>query len=123
MAPSPCAGWTARDVVAHMIQTQREMLNGHGADPGDAPNLDADPAGARRHSALLRAGRSDWFAGLYLQQRASTPVSAAPDVTSQTWVDSVTVMGLGVELGLAAPDPEHAGRVYRLSELDELVGR
>ena len=49
MAPSPCEGWTARDVVAHMIQTQREMLTGHGADLGDAPDLDADPAVAWRH--------------------------------------------------------------------------
>jgi len=48
-APSPCQGWTARDVLAHMIKTQREMLDGHGVDLGDAPDLEADPAGAWRH--------------------------------------------------------------------------
>lgn len=47
-APSPCAGWTARDVVGHLVQTQREMLGGHGADLGDAPDLE-DPARAWRH--------------------------------------------------------------------------
>jgi len=50
-APSPCEGWTARDVVGHMVQTQREMLNGHGVDLGDAPDLKADPAEAWRHHA------------------------------------------------------------------------
>lgn len=70
-------------------------------------------------------GESDWFAGLYLEG-GSVRVPLAmlpPDVTSLTWADSITAMGLGVRLGLPAPDPEHAGRVYRLDELDELLGR
>lgn len=70
-------------------------------------------------------GESDWFAGLY-QEGGSVrlPLSTLPsDVTSLTWADSITAMGLGVRLGLPAPDPEHAGRVYRLHELDELIGR
>ena len=50
-APSPCEGWTARDVVGHMVQTQREILTGHGADLGGAPDLAADPAGAWRDHA------------------------------------------------------------------------
>lgn len=25
-SPSPCEGWTARDVVRHLIRTQRELL-------------------------------------------------------------------------------------------------
>lgn len=47
-APSPCEGWTARDVVAHMVRTQREMLIGHGVELGHAPDLGADTAGAWR---------------------------------------------------------------------------
>lgn len=47
-APSPCEGWTARDVVGHMVQTQRELLAQHGVDLGDAPDLKADPASAWR---------------------------------------------------------------------------
>ena len=47
-APSPCRGWSARDVVRHLVDTQREMLSGHRVDLGDAPDLDADPAFAWR---------------------------------------------------------------------------
>jgi len=46
--PSPCDGWTARDVLSHMIETQREFLTGHGIDLGDAPDIDTDPAAAWR---------------------------------------------------------------------------
>lgn len=50
-APSPCEGWTARDVVGHMMQTQREMLHGQGVDLGHVPDLGADPRSAwRRHT-------------------------------------------------------------------------
>ena len=48
-APSPCEDWTARDVVRHMILTQREMLTGHGVDLGTPPDLETDPAGAWLH--------------------------------------------------------------------------
>ncbi len=50
-APSPCEGWTARDVVVHMVQTQREMLDGHGVDLGAAPDLDGHAADVWRHHA------------------------------------------------------------------------
>ncbi len=50
-SPSPCAGWTARDVVRHLIDTQRELLTSHGADLGEAPDVDTDPAGAWRQHA------------------------------------------------------------------------
>lgn len=49
--PSPCAGWSARDVLRHLIETQREFLTGHGIDPGSAPDIDGDPAGAWRDHA------------------------------------------------------------------------
>ncbi|SCL45118.1 TIGR03086 family protein [Micromonospora citrea] len=45
-ALSPCEGWSARDVVGHLIETQRETLTGHGVDLGDAPHLAVDPAAA-----------------------------------------------------------------------------
>lgn len=35
---SPCDGWTARDVVDHVIDTQRDFLARHDADPGDRPD-------------------------------------------------------------------------------------
>ncbi len=79
----------------------------------------------RRTPHYIVLGESDWFAGLYLAGGSvRLPLSALPlDVTSITWADSITAMGLGVRLGLPAPDPAHAGRVYRLDELDELIGR
>lgn len=46
--PSPCEGWTARDVVRHVVDTQRDLLTTHGCDVGPAPDLDADPAAAFR---------------------------------------------------------------------------
>jgi len=49
--PSPCSGWTAADVVGHMIDTQRELLATHGVDLGEAPDVAADPAGAWRGHA------------------------------------------------------------------------
>lgn len=61
-APSPCDGWTARDVVRHLVDTQREFLTSHGADLGAAPDVDSDPAVAWRDHAgrvadLLADGR------------------------------------------------------------------
>ncbi|MGY1814007.1 maleylpyruvate isomerase family mycothiol-dependent enzyme [Blastococcus sp. SYSU D00820] len=54
--PSPCEGWTARDVVAHLLDTQREFLAGRGIDPGAAPDVAADPAAAWRDHARRVAG-------------------------------------------------------------------
>ncbi len=54
--PTPCEGWTARDVVRHLIETQRDFLTGRGADLGPAPDVDADPAAAWRAHAARVAG-------------------------------------------------------------------
>ena len=58
--PSPCAGWTAADVLAHLVDTQRDFLSTHGADLGAAPDVAADPAGAwREHTARVAAVLAD----------------------------------------------------------------
>ncbi|ANY25705.1 maleylpyruvate isomerase family mycothiol-dependent enzyme [Gordonia terrae] len=44
-ASSPCEGWTGRDVVGHVIDTQREFFARHDVDLGPTPSLD-DPAAA-----------------------------------------------------------------------------
>jgi uncharacterized protein (TIGR03086 family) len=49
--PSPCEDWTARDVVRHVIETQRELFAGRGFDLGALPAVDADPAQAWREHA------------------------------------------------------------------------
>ncbi len=50
-AQSPCEGWTARDVLDHIVATQRDFFNERGFDVGAAPDLDADPASAWRDHA------------------------------------------------------------------------
>lgn len=59
-APSPCEGWSARDLVRHLVETQRDFLGGHGVDLGAAPDLAADPAsGWREHAARVAAALAD----------------------------------------------------------------
>jgi uncharacterized protein (TIGR03086 family) len=58
--PSPCEGWSAADVVGHLIGTQREFLTTHGVDVGEAPDVAADPAAAwRAHAATVAEALSD----------------------------------------------------------------
>ncbi|SOC50355.1 TIGR03086 family protein [Blastococcus aggregatus] len=59
-APSPCEGWTAADVVAHLVTTEREFLSGRGLELGEAPDVAADPAGAwREHAKRVREALTD----------------------------------------------------------------
>ncbi|MCE0536143.1 maleylpyruvate isomerase family mycothiol-dependent enzyme, partial [Kineosporia rhizophila] len=72
-APSPCEGWSARDVLAHLIQTQNETLTTNGVVLGDAPDTAPDPVGAwaQHTDGVLRALADadlvdrpiDWFFG------------------------------------------------------------
>ncbi len=60
--PSPCDGWSARDVVGHLIETQRSFLVDRGvldaATP--APDAERDPADAwRAHVEVVRPVVSD----------------------------------------------------------------
>ena len=58
--PSTCEGWTVREVVRHLVQTQREFLTGRGVDLGEEPDADADPAAAwRAHAARVAAAVAD----------------------------------------------------------------
>lgn len=36
-APSPCEGWSAADVVDHVVDTERQFLETHGLDVGARP--------------------------------------------------------------------------------------
>ena len=66
--PTPCEGWSVRDVVAHVIDTERDFLQRQGYDMGEAPAL-TDPAAAwRSHAAavaevLAADGVIAWFQG------------------------------------------------------------
>ncbi|PKH42791.1 TIGR03086 family protein [Nocardioides alpinus] len=70
-APTPCEAWTVRDVVDHVIDTEREFLKRQDLGPGPSPDR-SDPVGAwRQHAAavaevLARDGVADteydgWF--------------------------------------------------------------
>jgi uncharacterized protein (TIGR03086 family) len=59
-SPSPCEGWSARNVVAHLIGTQRDFLTGRGVDLGEAPDVDIDPAAAwHEHAKRVAAAIAD----------------------------------------------------------------
>lgn len=51
--PSPCPEWTAREVVAHMVDTQRAMLTDHGYDLGSASDLTDPATGFQEHAARV----------------------------------------------------------------------
>ena len=58
--PSPCEDWTAADVVAHLVETQRGLLRDHGVELGEAPDVAADPVAAwHRHSTQVTDALSD----------------------------------------------------------------
>lgn len=52
-APTPCEGWSVRDVVEHAIDTERDFLTRHDLDAGDAPDLADPPAAWRTHAAAV----------------------------------------------------------------------
>ena len=48
-AASPCEGWTAREVLGHVLGTYEMFLGRAGAGLPDGPSVDDDPAGAWRN--------------------------------------------------------------------------
>ena len=57
---SPCEGWTARDVVRHMIDSQRDHFTRHDIALPEPPDVEADPAEAwRAHAAAVTALAGD----------------------------------------------------------------
>ncbi|HEY8340391.1 MAG TPA: TIGR03086 family metal-binding protein [Egibacteraceae bacterium] len=59
-APSPCEGWTARDVVRHVVDTQGLFLGFVGRDLGDVGSVDDDPLGTWEAAAkVVRAELED----------------------------------------------------------------
>jgi uncharacterized protein (TIGR03086 family) len=44
--PSPCEGWTARDVVGHLVEWIPAFFGGHGVAFPPLPSVEDDPVGA-----------------------------------------------------------------------------
>lgn len=58
--PSPCEGWTALDVVRHVVESQGAFLGFVGRSPGEVPPVDDDPAAAwAAVSAAVQADLDD----------------------------------------------------------------
>jgi uncharacterized protein (TIGR03086 family) len=49
-APAPCDGWTARDVVGHIVDSQRRLVAGVTGTPATPVGADEDPKEAWRSS-------------------------------------------------------------------------
>lgn len=47
---SPCEGWTAADVLVHVIDSEAGLLTKTGRDVSSGPVVQADPAGAWAHA-------------------------------------------------------------------------
>lgn len=47
-APSPCEGWTARDVVKHLVESHQMQLGFLDIQLDDVPAVDTDPVAALR---------------------------------------------------------------------------
>ncbi|MFZ2530177.1 MAG: TIGR03086 family metal-binding protein [Rhodococcus sp. (in: high G+C Gram-positive bacteria)] len=45
-APSPCDDWTARDIVQHIVDTQRDIVTRVGLELPTGPLPESDPVGA-----------------------------------------------------------------------------
>jgi uncharacterized protein (TIGR03086 family) len=56
-SPSPCDGWTARDVVEHVCSTQGLFLGFVGEAAGEGPPVGDDPVGAWRAASAPVATR------------------------------------------------------------------
>lgn len=58
-APSPCADWTAADVVDHVVDTERDFLGRHDLDVGDRPSGTPPEVWAAHLSAVRSAVTDD----------------------------------------------------------------
>ncbi|GAB2591500.1 hypothetical protein [Microlunatus antarcticus] len=74
----------------------------------------------RRYPHYFVLGSSPWFAGLYDPPREVKILlgDLPPEATSFTWTDSITALGLGVDLGVPQPAEPWKRKLYRLDQLD-----
>ncbi|WP_181780107.1 TIGR03086 family metal-binding protein [Pseudonocardia pini] len=102
-AASPCAGWTARDVVDHLVEVHGMFLGLVGRRPGPGP---ADPTGAFAHvRAIVQADLEDperadaAYAGMFGTTTFARSVDGfvTLDLIVHRW-DLGTAAGLDVEI-------------------------
>ena len=121
-APSPCEGWTARDVVRHVVSTQGLILGLVGRELGDVPSVDDDPSGA------WKAARGVVQADLGDPARATAEFEGSlGKMTFETAVDRFLCVDLvvhGWDLSRAAGLDDHiaAEDVARVRKVAESFG-
>ncbi|AEF41041.1 TIGR03086 family metal-binding protein [Hoyosella subflava] len=82
--PSPCEGWTARDVVRHIVDMHAVMVRPLGRQLSPAPSVDEDPLSA------FRAARGDVEGLLDNNEVAVSEItSPAGSMTVENHVDRV----------------------------------
>jgi len=107
--PAPCEGWTARDVVRHLVEWLPGpgfLLGTFGVSTGPIPSVDDDPAGAwRAVRDAIQAGLDDPVVAQRVEDcgppgqlsfEAAVDMTCTPDVLIHTW-----------DLARAAGLPEH----------------
>jgi uncharacterized protein (TIGR03086 family) len=105
-SPSPCADWTARDVVRHVVETHGMFLGFIGGELGPIPSVDDDPA------AAFGAARSIVHENLDDPARATTGFQGfAGPTTFETAVDGFLCFDLVV----------HGWDLARATGLDERI--
>lgn len=105
--PAPCAGWTARDVVGHLVDWVPGFFRAAALDWGSPPDWRSEPAGAWRWlDAALRSALTDpevasreFDAGPpgRLTVAAAIDMVVTGDVLVHTW-DLATAVGRHVRL-------------------------
>lgn len=111
--PSPCDGWTARDVLAHLVDWipgPGFLLGTFGIDTGPIPSVDSDPHGAwAAVAAAVQGGLDDPDVAGRVEDcgppgemsfAAAVDMTCTADVLIHTW-DIATATGVNVELDAA----------------------
>ena len=115
-SPSPCEGWTARDVVRHLcdwLPGPGFLLGTWGIDTGPMPSVDDDPGGAWRavRDAVQRGLDDPTIASKVedcgppgaLSFEAAVDMTCTPDVLVHTW-DLARAAGLAEHEALDADE-------------------
>jgi uncharacterized protein (TIGR03086 family) len=130
--PSPCDEWTARELVGHVVSTQRLFLGFVGEDMGELQSVDDDPgaawdaARAKVQAALDDPARADTeFDGFFGRTSFSAAIDRFQnsDLVVHRWdlaratdqdesfdaADAERILGYGQQLGDALRSPGVCG--------------
>jgi uncharacterized protein (TIGR03086 family) len=112
-SPSPCAAWTARDVVGHIVDMHGVVLGPVGAAP-DGPDVADDPLGAFRAArAAAEAVLADPEWSAKESETPAGPLSAADNI-DQVLGDDIPLHGWDLARATGQDDTIDAADVERL---------